>query len=263
LISNLTLLQNEAGFDSLFCEIIRKDDYSIYYNTHFWDDPIFNHVTISPSILEADSYSCSRTDELLMQIIERTRNVQVPSSIYLDRFWKNSKNLEGDAIDSGFLIIEQMHILKKSMSSLPLDRVPEIKASATGDILAWNRVFIESFGIPGSWLAELEIRLRPLANDPQTILLVATEEGASQVSGCSLLHVNPRNCLGVYCVGTVPERRGRGVAKALMGEAESEAKRRGCEVIVLQTIASDGVAPMYLKMGYENAFDRDVLQLRE
>jgi GNAT superfamily N-acetyltransferase len=263
LISNLALLQNEAGFDSLFCEVIRRDAYSIYYNTHFWEDPIFNHSTFSPAILEADSYSSLETDEVVTQIIEETRKAQVPSSIYLDRFWRNSKNLERDAIDSGFLIIEQMHILKKSTGSSPLDKVPGIKAGATGDILAWNRAFIESFGIPDTWLAELERRLRLLANDPQTILLAATEEGIPQVSGCSLLHVNPPKCLGVYCVGTLPERRGHGIAKALMGVAESEAKRRSCEVIVLQTIASDGVAPMYLKMGYENAFERDVLQLRE
>ncbi len=49
----------------------------------------------------------------------------------------------------------------------------------------------------------------------------------------------------------------------MMAEAEREARQRNCEVIVLQTVASDGVTPMYFKMGYETAFERDVLKFNQ
>jgi GNAT superfamily N-acetyltransferase len=262
LISNSSLLQNEAAFGNLFCDVISGKDFSLYYNSNFWDDPIFNHATFSGSLLDSGNYSSSEAETTFKEIIEEARRIGVPASLFQDRFWKNSKSLEKDAIDFGFLIIEQMHILKKSTQSPALEVANEITVQSTSDVKHWNRAFIKSFAIPQNWIIELERRLARISEDPKTVLLVATEKGSPEASGCSLLHIDPVECMGVYSVGTVPERRGHGVARALMATAEIEAKNRNCEAIVLQTIASDGVAPMYLKMGYETVFERDVLQFR-
>ncbi len=262
MISNSSLLQNEAAFGNLFCDMISGKFFSVYYNQNFSDDPIFNHVTFSSSILDSDNYNSGEVETTFKEAIGKARRLGVPASLFLDRFWRNSRTLEKDAIDFGFLIIEQMHILKKSIKSPLLEGVNEIAAQMTTDVNLWNGAFIKSFAIPQNWIKELERRLAQISRDPKTLLLVAIEKGASEASGCSLLHFDPAECMGVYCVGTLPERRGHGVARALMAAAEIEAMRRNCEAIVLQTIASDGVAPMYLKMGYETAFERDVLQYR-
>jgi len=183
--------------------------------------------------------------------------------LYVDRFWRNSKSLEKDAIEFGFMIIEQMHILKKATPTFTSQEDPAIEVQATEDTLLWNNAFVKSFAIPENWIKELETRLQQIINDPKTILLVAKEKGFSEASGCSLIHVDPPDCMGVYSVGTIPERRSHGVARALMAAAEIEAMQKKCDTMVLQTLASDGVAPMYFKMGYETAFERDVLQFRE
>ncbi len=263
MITNSSLLQNEVGFDALFCDQISTKDYSIYYNTHFWDDPIFNHVTFADTVLDSESHSPLEVELFFKEIIGKTFRANVPASLYLDRFWRNSKNIEKDAIDFGFLIIEQMHILRKFASSSLLVNTSGIPVGPTTDIALWNKAFIRSFGIPQTWLEELSTRLNQIGKNPKAVLLAAVEDGTNEAAGCSLLLIDPPECLGVYCVGTVPEKRGRGVARALMAAAEDVARKRNCEVLALQTIASDGVAPMYLKMGYETAFERDVLQFRE
>jgi hypothetical protein len=262
LSSNLSLLQNETAFDSLFCDKVDGVGFSIYYNPHFWDDPIFNHVIFSSSVLDSENFNSLELDSSFEEIIERTRKIQIPATLYVDRFWRNSKSLEKNVIDFGFMIIEQMHILKKAVRN-PESVEATIEVTGTEDTNLWKNAFVKSFGIPETWIKELEGRLEQIVKDRKTILLVAMEKGFSEASGCSLIHIDPADCMGVYCVGTIPERRSHGVARALMVATEIEALERKCHTLVLQTLASDGVAPMYFKMGYDTAFERDVLQFRE
>ncbi|MHB1869176.1 MAG: GNAT family N-acetyltransferase, partial [Nitrososphaerales archaeon] len=58
-----------------------------------------------------------------------------------------------------------------------------------------------------------------------------------------------------------PERRNHGIAKSLIRTAEGYASRIGSKHLTLQTVARDGVTPMYEKMGFKVEFVRDVLQL--
>ena len=97
------------------------------------------------------------------------------------------------------------------------------------------------------------------SNDESTMLFLARERDAP--TGCMLLHRIPDDFLGIYCVGTLPEKRNRGIAKSLMRTAEEYAARIGSKYLTLQTVASDGVTPMYTKLGFKIEFERDVLQL--
>jgi GNAT superfamily N-acetyltransferase len=260
-LNTAPLLQNEISFDRLFCDVFASDLFSIYYNIHFSDDPIFNHVTFSDSILDSENYS-SGLEVTFRDIVDQSNMINVPSSLFVERYWKNARGLEQDAVDFGFVVVEQMHVLSKKVPASPTAKNSRITVAQTRDVRMWNEAFVKSFDIPETWTQELANRLMGALADPDTILLVAREEGMREASGCILLHVNPRECLGVYCVGTIPERRSHGVASGMLAEAESQALKRNCETIVLQTVASDGVTPMYLNMGFETAFERDVLQFR-
>ncbi|HXQ92630.1 MAG TPA: GNAT family N-acetyltransferase [Nitrososphaerales archaeon] len=255
------VLQNEFSFDRLFCEVLEGSNYSLYYNSHFSDDPIFNHAAISNYILDSDEYSSIEIASIIDAIIISTENVKVPASIYVERFWKNARKIEGDAIDSGFRIIEQMEVMTKKVEP-PAEECGDIKVDQTRDVDAWNKAFVKSFAIPPGWLPELERRVRISLDDRSTILIMAKEKNLIEPSGCLLMHIDPQDHLGVYCVGTIPERRSHGVAKAMMAKAQGYAFENSCKRILLQTLKSDGVTPMYLNMGFDIAFERDVLQLQ-
>ena len=119
LIQSGPVLQNEFSFDRLFCDVIVESNFSIYYNAHFSDDPIFNHAAISSSILDSDEYSSIEIAAILDSIVTKTDSVRVPASIYVERFWKNARRFEGDSIDYGFRIIEQMEVLTKGVERPP------------------------------------------------------------------------------------------------------------------------------------------------
>jgi GNAT superfamily N-acetyltransferase len=256
------VLQNEFSFDRLFCDVLVGTNYSLYYNAHFSDDPIFNHATISNSILESNEYSSKETASIIDAVVTNTGQVKVPASIYVERFWKNARSLERDAIDSGFRIIEQMEVLTKKVET-PSEEHVDIKVEQTKDVDAWNRAFVKSFGIPPGWLSELERRVRMSLDNRSTILIIAKEKNLMEASGCLLMHIDPKDHLGVYCVGTIPERRSHGVARSMMAKAQEYASKNNCTTMLLQTLKSDGVTPMYLKMGFDLIFERDVLQLQK
>lgn len=136
-----------------------------------------------------------------------------------------------------------------------------IRVEQTKDVNAWVGAFAKSFRIPEYWIGELKKRTTQVLNDKSVVLLLATEENMDEGSGCLLFCEHPPHYLGVYCVGTIPERRSRGVAKSMLIYTESYARENGSDLVLLQTVRSDGVTPMYLKMGYTLDFERDVLQM--
>lgn len=255
------LLENEVSFDRLFCDVKTGDNFSIYYNISFSDDPIFNHANLSPWVMSTENYSVFETQRSFAEIDREAHALGIPTTIYIERAWKNSASVERAAVEYGFEIAEQMHALRKKPVVQSRDD-DDLKVFATRDPDLWCRAFVKSFEIPGYWVQELKKRISAIVDGENTSLLVALEPGSTEASGCLLVQIEPEDCLGVYCVGTIPEKRNRGIAGAMMREAENRAVRRNCDLVVLQTIASDGVTPMYLHMGFETAFERDVFQLR-
>jgi len=257
------MLQNERSFDELFCDVIESKDFSIFYNAEFAEDPVFNHVVLSSRILDIDLDEVS-IERILNKIQAESEKLGVPSSIFADPIRKSAAKLERAAVDFGYRVGEKMDVMSKAVSDKIVVSSRRVKVVETKDIQQWNKTFIDSFAIPPSWEEELLKRENSFLNDPQIKLLVAIEEeGRAEkelASGCLLLHINPPSCAGIYCVGTVPDRRSKGIASSLMSKAESMADGNRCKLLTLQTIKSDGVTPMYLKMGYKVEFERDILQ---
>ncbi len=101
---------------------------------------------------------------------------------------------------------------------------------------------------------------RDLVENKAVTLLLARESGRKEsAQGCLLAFVTPQNLMGIYCVGTDPKWRGRGIAHAMMCFAEEKARRIGCKCMTLQTVTSDGVSPIYKRMGYVTEFERNIL----
>ena len=255
----LKLLENERRFHRLFCDVEEHEYFSMYHNRSFADDPIFNHFILSERVMMGeDSHQMSRA---ISSIRASHVGSAINASIFVENFWSNSPNFEKVAIENGYRITGQMEILAKKLSpndSLPKDQ--RTRVETTKDIDLWNELFMSSFSIPASWREELRKRLRIILENKSASLIVASEiEARNLGQGVLLTYIQPTDIMGVYCVGTDPRWRGRGIARAMMTYAERSAREVGCRFITLQTLSADGVAPMYKKMGYVTEFVRDLL----
>ena len=261
------LLSNEQSFDALFCTVGRLTDGTFYYNKEFVEDPIYNHFVIDDNVFSLSSSSLDpRIETMLLNLREEARKSNIAISIFVEDFWPKNIDIEEELIQNGFRIGEKMEIFLKKLSREQNETILEshrdLSVFKTSDIDLWNRAFIDSFAIPDTWTKELEKRLTSLVqkNKESSTLLVAKDQDASFGSGCLLLHRFPRNIMGVYCVGTIPSMRGQGVARAMLKFSEKFALDEGCDNMTLQTMVMDNVSPMYLKMGYELQFRRNVFQ---
>ncbi len=232
--------------------------FDIYYNDQFKDDPVFNHAVIDDSILSsAVDVNAGTASVLLHEIKMEAAKIHVPPTIFVEEFWEKSRFVQKAAIEEGYLVGGSMEVLSKIVGSKS-HLASEALVLETVDSKMWNEVFMSSYSIPPSWKVELIRREQMLSTSDTTKLLLAWDTQKRPV-GCMLTHIKPPDYFGIYCVGTVPDMRHRGVAKAMLHKAESIALAHGCKYLTLQTISSDGVTPMYLKYGFKLEFKRAVL----
>lgn len=249
------LLSNERSFDRLFCDVVAFDGFDLYYNETFFEDPVFNHVVLNSQYLESKK-SEDELYDLFSKIKAEASSKEVPATIFAENFWERTVDLERAAIDFGYFLSGRMKILSKEVKAKPPESTIEVYE--TRDIRLWNEVFMRAYSIGEGWRKELLRRERMFPEN--TRLFLAREPGSESPSGCILVHAE-EEIVGIYCVGTVPERRHRGIAAAMLSKVETLSYQEGKRNLTLQTIESDGVTPMYLKLGYLLEFDRDVLKL--
>lgn len=251
------LLSNEEGFGRLFSNYEEFQSFSLYSNPTFSEDPIFNHFVLNERVVEQSSA------EVLIPVIEQLKKISTSlafkTTVFLENLWNNSSLLGKLAVDNGFRVRDKMEILSKYVvSKSPIDHEVEINVRITKDYANWNKIFVSSFEIPESWNEELLSREEAATKNDSLNLILGREPGSDEDRGCLLSFLDESKVMGIYCVGTLPGWRGRGIAKMMMNFVENNARDLGCKLLTLQTINSDGVSPMYKKMGYRTEFERDI-----
>ena len=119
----------------------------------------------------------------------------------------------------------------------------------------WTRAYLEAFYRDQKLapvVPPIVIRLLTLSS---VTLLVARTGG--ETAGVLALF-RTRGLAGVYCVGTIPEHRSKGVASALLSKARATAAAEGRHLI-LQALASDVSARFYLERGFKILYSKQML----
>jgi GNAT superfamily N-acetyltransferase len=256
----MDLLRNERGFHRLFCDLKKFEQFSLYHNKEFADDPIFNHFVIDETLLQNGSSSDTSKMKVVIQAAKSiSQELNLRTSIFIENFWARAQQFEKIAVELGYRVTDKMEILAKKIVSRSSknNEACQVDISFTNDIDTWTQVFMSSYSIPQSWLQELLRRENAILQMTNSKFLLA-RLGAHPV-GCLLVFVEPEHYLGIYCVGTIPEQRGKGIAREMLLFSEAYALKAGCDLLTLQTLTSDHVSPMYKKFGYKTQFERDVL----
>ncbi len=121
----------------------------------------------------------------------------------------------------------------------------------------WSTAYLSAFYGEDLLFTPVLDSVRRALRRGKSKLLLAEFQG--QIAGTLAIHTRA-GYSGVYCVGTLPELRGRGVATGMLSEAFRLTQRLGTKFI-LQTFASDAVEGLYLKLGFRRAYSKRVLVL--
>jgi GNAT superfamily N-acetyltransferase len=119
---------------------------------------------------------------------------------------------------------------------------------------------------PASWRGLEQALHNALASDEAVERIVADDEG--NIVGSAMLYASEMDAYGalgsrltapeIRLVAVAPEARGRGIARALVGECIRRAREQGANEVGLHTSGSMRAAmAMYANMGFVRAPERD------
>ena len=120
----------------------------------------------------------------------------------------------------------------------------------------WCETYLRAFYGELSLLKSVVASVKKALGEGRTRLVLASV--GRKPAGTLAVH-GRRGLSGVYCVGTIPEFRERGVATALLRRAKEISDSEGRTTLTLQTFRSDSLERFYYKRGFELAYSKDVL----
>ncbi len=223
---------NDMGFTGIWSSEIKFDCGVLYSNPQFSDDIFFNKLT---------NVTCM-SEDMVDRSIEHFRKNNLVSCIYSRNYPEFDNLLE----KKGFSHYDTQYVLKKSP-------VPTKKTSAVrithDSIDIWTRIFCDAYDCP-TWSGPVSSILE---KSLQSVGYFVDESGSS----CMALYEKD-SVLGLYCLGTVPDKRNRGTAASLIDFALNQVNSKNLEFLMLETYGKDNLLKFYSKLGFEQVYTKTV-----
>lgn len=163
-----------------------------------------------------------------------------------------------------FSYIDTMLVFSVDLDAIPTEddksdydpNVSQLIANDQSSICTWIDLFCESFQIE-DW--KEQVRDLIMSNYQNFDLLVSKIRINLEYipAACATLYCSKR-VMGLYCLGTLPKFRRKGLALQIVKSSISRAKTRGMKFFFVQTFLSDGFADIYEKAGLQLAYRKRI-----
>jgi GNAT superfamily N-acetyltransferase len=206
-----------------------------------------------PFFNRAGFLSCDASNDDLRRIeADFARASQVPHIMLLESCTRSGSLLKGH----GYADVDRMVVMSSGSDPIQRSEGVLVRPAASRDVNEWCETYLLSFY--GALLQKPQVLriVKRLSRLDKVTLLVAEFDG--RVAGVTALYRSP-GLLGLYCLGTVPTLRGRGVARSLLGSAQGIAAAEG-RTLVLQSLLSEETHPFYRRFGFHKLYVKRFLQ---
>ena len=233
---------NELGWWSKWAKLRWRDDGYVLYSDKF-KEPFFNR---------GGSLTC-RAAAPAAAWVERALSQRKMTPTFLA--FEDCRAAE-KLTASSYVREDTMAVLSSRGPVGGVAGAQAVSPSASSD--EWASAYLRSFYGDEALVGPVASIVSSLFHSRGVTLLESRARG--EVAGV-LAIFRTRGVAGVYCVGTVPEHRRRGVASGLLTRAKKLADAEG-RSLVLQTLESDGALGLYLARGFGVMYTKAVLQKR-
>jgi GNAT superfamily N-acetyltransferase len=235
---------NEFHFCSLWTQHLKiKNCADILLNEKL-KDYFFNRVT---------NITCSDINSALEECIRIFFKKGINCYVYVA---DDNRKLEDMLLRKGFTLVDSMSVLRCTTNSIEYDNnTIGITKIDIDSIPIWVDVFCHAFDIQ-NWKNEVQRILQ--SHFKELILLVSYLKNKSNVPvGCTALF-HRCSLIGLYCLGTVSDFRGQGIATKMVKVALEIAQQSGLDFIFLQAFANEGIIGFYNKLGFQTIYKKKV-----
>jgi len=158
----------------------------------------------------------------------------------------NNPEFEEKLVKQNFKLYDTQHVLTKTQHSVNSSQARRI---SSGESMEWSETFCRAYDCH-EWLERVDEIVKKSSNSIEYYI----DETASS---CVALYESS-SMLGLYCLGTIPEMRKKGLAVSLVEFALELTKKRNLEFLMLETYQRDNLLDFYSKLGFKEIYRKNV-----
>lgn len=213
----------DLAFTAMWSRSVKMECGTFFFNDDMPNDVFFDKF-VGIGCLDEKTIADS------LSLFERHRTV--PYFYLLER-----EDLETVLARKGFRAFDTQHVLVKDPSK---SRQEAARISKDG-VRQWAETFCSAYDCM-DWMGAVMNAVESTASDVEYYL-------DDSKSACMALY-EKNSILGLYCLGTIPSMRKRGLAASLVDFAAGQAERRRLEALMLETYQRDGLVGYYKTLGF-------------
>lgn len=216
---------NDECFTGIWSNAQHLECGILFLNSELSDDVFFNKLAHVTCLNE------NMIDYSLVQFQKNHSNTFVYSLNYPE--------FENLLKRKGFTYYDTQYVLKKTAVSSK--NLHAIKISYD-DVSIWTKIFCNAYDCP-EWFESVNSIVK---NSLHAVDYFVDES----MSSCVALY-EKNSILGLYCLGTMVNRRKEGTASYLINYALNEVHSRNLDFLMLETFERDDLLQFYTKLGFE------------
>jgi ribosomal protein S18 acetylase RimI-like enzyme len=224
--------ENDLGFTSLWAQTINLECGTFFFNTELPNDIFFDKLT---------NVTCV-SEQMIDKALALFYKYKTTPFVYS----LNYPEFEEVLRKRHFTHYDTQHVLRKSGTSL---RPIKIYRIANDDSMLWSKTFCDAYDCY-EWIVPVD---KIVKNSLSSIEYYVDES----ISSCMALY-EKNSVMGLYCLGTIPNMRRKGLAESLINFALREVERRKLKFLMLQTYQKDNLLEFYSKLGFEEIYHKNI-----
>lgn len=239
---------NEAAFCSLWTRRIRIHGCAdLFINVNLEGDYFFNRL---------NPFDCDDIKGVIEKAAELCYRKGMDCVVYTRG---NNAEVQNSLTEVGFDWIDTMHVLNSELNKqvrYDNDKIKVIRVDADS-VPIWIDTFCRSFDVI-QWKPEVRRVVSMHLKDLVLLLsYIRVRNSFDIATGCAALIAN-EGLMGLYCLGTIMQFRGHGIAKKMINVSMHMARQHRLDLVVLQTFSREGLLPFYAKLGFRPVYDKRV-----
>ncbi|MFQ6025020.1 MAG: GNAT family N-acetyltransferase [Nitrosopumilaceae archaeon] len=232
----LKIEENDSGFTSTWAKVTRLDCADLFSNPRLSGDPFFNKLTNITRISE----------KVIDQAVSIFQNQGQRVFVYV----LDNPKLEDYLSEKGFSYYDTLHVFRISNVSSGDFSIRKISSK---DSMLWTEIFCSAYDC-AEWSEEVNNIVKNSIS--QVNYFVDSDYSAS----CVALYER-NSILGLYCLGTKPEKRKKRLASLHVDHALNILKQNRMRFLMLESFGRDNLLEFYSKLGFEKIYEKRIFAI--
>lgn len=223
---------NDLGFTSLWTQTVNLQCGTFFFNEELLNDIFFDKLT---------NVTCTN-EQMIADSLGLFHEYKTTPFVYS----LNYPEFDTMLLRRNFTLYDTQHVLKKNDDSKGIFKVQKITSD---DSMLWSKTFCDAYNCY-EWIIPVDRIVRNSLSSAEYFV-------DESISSCMALY-EKNSVLGLYCLGTIPGMRRKGLAESLIDFAQCEVKRRNLSFLMLETYKRDNLLDFYSKLGFQEIYKKNI-----